>query len=142
MLANRAALLSIDVTTDEVMALVGGYDFGKSQFNRVTQARRQPGSAFKPLIYAASLAPRSDPEAPIYTPATIIYDRPIVYTDEKSGFIWRPRNYKRSFYGPITMRDASTNNGSPLFRGQQASFVETPGSRAYSIWPVLQTIAA
>ena len=116
----QGALLSIEVETNEVLALVGGRDFEQSQFNRVTQARRQPGSAFKPLIYAASLARG-------YTPASIIFDRPIVYTDEESGFIWRPRNYKRSFYGPITLREAlarSINNATVhLFRDVGIDFV-------------------
>jgi penicillin-binding protein 1A len=142
----QGALLSLDVNTDEVLALVGGYDFAQSQFNRVTQARRQPGSAFKPIIYAAALATKSDPDAPIYTPATIIYDRPIVYTDKDSGFIWRPRNYKRSFYGPITLREAlarSINNATVhLFRDIGMDFVidysrrlgiESPLSRDLSL---------
>jgi len=124
----QGALLSIDIGTQEVLALVGGYDFAKSQFNRVTQARRQPGSAFKPIIYAASLSPRPDhPEATVYTPASILYDRPIVYTDAESGFIWRPRNYKHSFYGPITLREAlarSVNNATVhLFRDIGIDFV-------------------
>jgi penicillin-binding protein 1A len=110
----QGALLSFDVASGEVLALVGGYDFEKSQFDRATQARRQPGSAFKPIIYAAALASGS------YTPASILYDRPVVYVDEKSGFTWRPQNYGRSFYGPITMRQAlvhSVNNATVhLFR--------------------------
>ncbi len=116
----QGALLSIEAATNEVIAMVGGRDFEESQFNRVTQARRQPGSAFKPLIYAASLAKG-------YTPASIVFDRPIVYTDEESGFIWRPRNYKRSFYGPITLREAlarSINNATVhLFRDVGIDFV-------------------
>jgi penicillin-binding protein 1A len=116
----QGALFSIELETNEVLALVGGRDFEQSQFNRVTQARRQPGSAFKPLIYAASLARG-------YTPASIVFDRPIVYTDAESGFIWRPRNYKRSFYGPITLREAlarSINNATVhLFRDVGIDFV-------------------
>jgi penicillin-binding protein 1A len=135
----QGALLSIEVETNDVLALVGGRDFEQSQFNRVTQARRQPGSAFKPLIYAASLARG-------YTPASIVFDRPIVYTDEESGFIWRPRNYKRSFYGPITLREAlarSINNATVhLFRDVGIDFVieyvrqlgiESPLSRDLSL---------
>jgi penicillin-binding protein 1A len=135
----QGALLSIDAETNEVIALVGGRDFEQSQFNRVTQARRQPGSAFKPLIYAASLARG-------YTPASIVFDRPIVYTDEESGFIWRPRNYKRSFYGPITLREAlvrSINNATVhLFRDVGIDYVieyarrlgiESPLSRDLSL---------
>jgi penicillin-binding protein 1A len=135
----QGALLSIDLETNEVLALIGGRDFKQSQFNRVTQARRQPGSAFKPLIYAASLARG-------YTPASIVFDRPIVYTDEESGFIWRPRNYKRSFYGPITLREAlarSINNATVhLFRDVGIDYVieytrrlgvESPLSRDLSL---------
>jgi penicillin-binding protein 1A len=116
----EGALLSIDIDTQEVMALVGGYDFARSQFDRVTQARRQPGSAFKPFIYGAALARG-------YTPASIVHDRPVVYTDEASGFVWRPRNYGRSFYGPITLREAlarSVNNATVhLFRDVGVDFV-------------------
>ena len=116
----QGALLSIDITSDEVLALVGGYDYEKSQFNRVTQARRQPGSAFKPLIYAAALDKG-------YTPASIVHDRPVVYVDDESGFIWRPRNYGRNFYGPITLREAlarSVNNATVhLFRDVGVDYV-------------------
>lgn len=116
----EGALLSIDVDREEVLALVGGYDFERSQFDRVTQARRQPGSSFKPLIYGAAIAKN-------YTPASIVFDRPIVYKDEESGFVWRPRNYGRTFYGPITLREAlarSVNNATVhLFRDVGVDFV-------------------
>jgi len=116
----QGALFSVDVATGEVLALVGGYDYAESQFNRVTQGRRQPGSAFKPLIYSAALMKG-------YTPVSILFDRPVVYTDEESGFIWRPRNYKGSFYGPITMREAlarSVNNATVhLFRDVGVDYV-------------------
>ena len=135
----QGALLSFEVDSGEVLALVGGYDFGQSQFDRATQARRQPGSAFKPIIYAAALAGG-------YTPASILYDRPVVYVDERSGFSWRPQNYGRSFYGPITMRQAlvhSVNNATVhLFRDVGVGFVidysrrlgiESPLSRDLSL---------
>jgi len=116
----QGALLSIDVANGDVIALVGGYDFARSQFDRVTQARRQPGSSFKPLIYGAAIGKG-------YTPASIIFDRPVVYTDEASGFVWRPRNYGRSFYGPITLREAlarSVNNATVhLFRDVGVDYV-------------------
>jgi penicillin-binding protein 1A len=116
----EGALLSFDVATGEVLALVGGYDFARSQFNRVTQARRQPGSSFKPIIYGAALAKG-------YTPASIVWDRPVVYTDDSSGFTWRPRNYGRAFYGPITLREAlarSVNNATVhLFRDVGVDYV-------------------
>jgi penicillin-binding protein 1A len=102
----QAALLSFDVASGEVLAMVGGYDFAGSEFNRATQALRQPGSAFKPLIYAAALHHG-------YTPASVLYDRPVVYEDKTTGFVWRPENYGRRFLGPLTMSEAlarSVNN--------------------------------
>ena len=109
----QGALLSIDVASGDVLALVGGYDFNGSEFNRATQAKRQPGSAFKPLIYGAALEDG-------YTPVTTLWDRPAVYTDPESGFVWRPQNYGREFYGPMPLRTAlarSVNNATVhLFR--------------------------
>ena len=102
----QGALLCFDVNDGDVLALVGGRDFDESEFNRVTQARRQPGSAFKPIIYAAALGRD-------LTPASIIYDRPVVYEDPESGFTWRPENYGRRFLGRLTMGEAlarSVNN--------------------------------
>jgi len=101
----QGALLSFD-TRGEVLAFVGGYDFEKSEFNRVTQARRQPGSAFKPIIYGAALAQQDAEGHRRFTPASIIYDRPKVYTDQYTGLVWKPKNYGREFYGPITFRKA------------------------------------
>jgi len=102
----QGALLSFEVGTGEVIAFVGGYDFDQSEFNRVTQARRQPGSAFKPVIYGAALAQQDAEGRKRYTPATIIHDRPKVYTDQYTGLVWKPKNYGREFYGPITFRKA------------------------------------
>jgi penicillin-binding protein 1A len=93
----EAALIALDPHTGEVKAMVGGYDFSRSQFNRAMQASRQPGSAFKPLVYAAALDNG-------YTPASIILDAPIQYVDHDE--IWRPQNYSRRFYGPTTLRRA------------------------------------
>ena len=109
----QAALLSLDVESGDVLALVGGYDFERSEFDRVTQSRRQPGSAFKPLIYGAALAQTDTEGAHNFTPASIIHDRPKVYEDRSTGFVWKPQNYGRRFYGPITLRFAlakSINN--------------------------------
>jgi penicillin-binding protein 1A len=135
----EGALLSIDLARQEVLTLVGGYDFRRSQFDRVTQARRQPGSSFKPFIYGAALEKG-------YTTASIVFDRPVVYTDERSGFVWRPSNYGRAFYGPITLREAiarSVNNATVhLFRDVGVDFVidyarrlgiESPLSRDLSL---------
>jgi penicillin-binding protein 1A len=102
----QGALLSFDVQTGDVLSLVGGYDFEQSEFDRATQAMRQPGSAFKPLIYATALGRG-------YTPASIVYDRPAVYEDAESGFVWRPENYGRQFLGALTISEAlarSVNN--------------------------------
>ena len=116
----EGALLSFDVASGEILALVGGWDFDRSQFDRATQARRQPGSAFKPIIYAAAIAKG-------YTASSILYDRPVVYVDETSGFVWRPQNYGKSFYGPITLREAlarSVNNATVhLFRDVGVDYV-------------------
>jgi len=95
----QAALLCIESETGNVKAMVGGRDFRESQFNRAVQSRRQPGSAFKPVIYAAALDKG-------YTPATMIIDSPIVYEDTEHDFIWKPKNYKERFYGPTLFRDA------------------------------------
>ncbi len=104
--AVEGAVLAFDVASGDVLALVGGYDFERSEFDRALQARRQPGSAFKPFIYAAALAKGM-------TPVSIVHDRPVVYTDSASGLTWRPENYGRRFLGPLTLRDAlarSVNN--------------------------------
>ncbi|MEM7409550.1 MAG: PBP1A family penicillin-binding protein [Myxococcota bacterium] len=109
----QGALISIDVDSNDILAIVGGYDFARSQFNRATQSRRQPGSAFKPLVYGAALSMSDGSGRPRYTPASIIHDRPKVYRDRRSGFVWKPKNYGREFYGPITLRTAlakSVNN--------------------------------
>ncbi len=95
----QAALLCIESETGYVKVMVGGLDFRESQFNRAVQSRRQPGSAFKPIIYASALDKG-------YTPATTIIDSPIVYQDIDHDFTWKPRNYKERFYGPTLFRDA------------------------------------
>ena len=116
----QGALLSLDNATGDVLAMIGGYDFAKSEFNRAVQAARLPGSAFKPFIYGAALSRN-------YTPVSTVIDRPVVYTDPSSGFVWAPRNYGRKSYGPMTMRDAlkkSINNATVyLFRDIGPSYV-------------------
>ncbi len=116
----EGALLSIENETGDVIAMIGGYDFKRSEFNRAVQASRQPGSAFKPFIYGAALTRG-------FTPVSTVIDRPVVYTDPVSGFVWAPRNYGRKFYGPMTMRDAlkkSINNATVhLFRDLGVRYV-------------------
>jgi penicillin-binding protein 1A len=97
----EGALICFDLETGYVRSMVGGRDFKKSQFNRATQARRQTGSAFKPIVYASALDHG-------YTPASIIVDAPIVF--EWAGKEWRPKNYEDKFYGPMTFRNALTHS--------------------------------
>lgn len=97
----QAALVSLDPNDGAIRALVGGMGFELSKFNRATQARRQPGSNFKPFLYAAAL------EHGI-TPATLINDAPIVLDNLSNDEIWRPENDSGRFYGPTRLRDALT----------------------------------
>ncbi len=95
----QAALLCIEAKTGRVLTMVGGRDFKETQFNRAIQSRRQPGSAFKPIVYAAAIDIG-------YTPATVIIDSPIVFQDEEMDFKWKPKNYGEKFYGPTRLRTA------------------------------------
>jgi len=95
----EGALLAVDLEKSELKAVVGGYSFAASEFDRALQSRRQPGSAFKPIVYAAALARG-------YTGATIVHDTAVVYDDDSTGSEWKPENYTEDFYGPITLRTA------------------------------------
>ena len=97
--AASAALVALRPENGAIAALVGGLDFQRSKFNRVTQAYRQPGSNFKPFVYAAALANG-------FTAAHIINDAPIVFTDSQLESDWRPQNSGGKFYGPTTLRRA------------------------------------
>lgn len=99
----QAALLCTEAGTGLVKVMVGGRDFLESQFNRAIQSRRQPGSAFKPIIYTAALDKG-------YTPSTVIIDSPIVFKDEEHDFTWKPKNYGKKFYGPTLLREALTKS--------------------------------
>ena len=90
------ALVAMDPHTGRVLALVGGFSYAQSQFNRAVQALRQPGSAFKPFVYAAALDNG-------YTPSSVVMDAPIEIRME-NGEIWKPENYTKKFYGPSTLR--------------------------------------
>jgi penicillin-binding protein 1A len=94
----EGALIALDPYTGQVKAMVGGYDFRRSQFNRALQARRQPGSAFKPLVYAAAIDHG-------YTPATIMLDGPITIENGNQP-PWMPRNFEERYYGPTPLRMA------------------------------------
>ncbi len=94
---TQGALVALDPQTGHILAMIGGYDFAQSQFNRAWQARRQPGSAFKPFVYLAALMQGMPP-------TTVIVDEPIEY-DTPQG-IWKPKNYTEEFAGPVRMRQA------------------------------------
>ena len=91
------AIAVMDPWTGRVFALVGGFSYDQSQFNRATQALRQPGSSFKPFVYATALDNG-------YTPSTIVLDAPIEIDQGPGAGIWRPENYSQKFYGPQTLR--------------------------------------
>ncbi len=89
------AIVAMDPQTGRVLAMVGGFSYDQSQFNRATQALRQPGSSFKPLVYAAALDNG-------YTPSTVVLDAPLEV--DTGGGVWKPENYEGKFYGPSTLR--------------------------------------
>ena len=95
----EGALVSLDPDDGSIVALTGGFDFYRSKFNRATQAKRQPGSSFKPFIYSAALEHG-------YTAASIINDAPVVYEDQSLTGAWRPENYSGKFFGPTPLRTA------------------------------------
>ncbi|MEO0413017.1 MAG: penicillin-binding protein 1A [Pseudomonadota bacterium] len=93
----QGGLVAMDPHTGRVLAMVGGFNFEQSEFNRATQAKRQTGSAFKPFVYTAALERG-------YTPSSIILDAPLAIDQGGRQGIWRPRNSSRKFYGPSTLR--------------------------------------
>jgi len=96
----EGALVTLDVRTGAIRAMVGGYDFERSKFNRATQALRQVGSAFKPIVYTAAI------ETLGWTPATLISDTPISFPDPWEDTVWAPQNYDHKYLGAITLRRA------------------------------------
>jgi penicillin-binding protein 1A len=101
--AASSAIVSIHPEDGSVVALVGGFDFYDSKFNRVIQASRQPGSSFKPFIYSAAL------EAG-FTPASLVNDAPVVFESKQTEDAWRPHNYSGKFFGPTRLRLALTKS--------------------------------
>lgn len=95
----QSALVSIDPSNGDVLAMVGGYNFNASQFNRATQAKPQLGSTFKPFLYAAAFENG-------FNPASVINDAPIVFEDKNLEDVWRPKNSGGIFYGPTRLREA------------------------------------
>jgi len=100
---TEALLISLSPHDGSVKALVGGYDYARSKFNRVTQSRRQPGSGFKPFIYSSALAKGK-------TTASIVNDAPIVFSDSELERDWKPQNYSEKFFGPTRLREAMVNS--------------------------------
>lgn len=96
----EGAVVAIEPNTGYIRVIIGGYDFVKSEFNRALYARRQPGSAFKPVIYASAIDHG-------FTPASIIVDEPVTYPGRSEGE-WKPENYDHKFYGPTRLREALT----------------------------------
>ncbi len=95
----ESALYSVDLKRGTVLARVGGFDFDFGDFDRVSQAKRQPGSSFKPFLYTTALEKG-------FTPATIVVDAPIVFDSQSTDDFWRPENYGNRFAGPVTLRNA------------------------------------
>ena len=101
----QGALISLDVKTGGILALVGGRSYTQSQFNRAVQAQRQPGSTFKPFVYLAAFeATLDDPALPPITPATVVDDSPYVFFYEDKEYI--PQNFEDVYLGPVTLRRA------------------------------------
>lgn len=98
----QGALVSMDPNTGRVLAVAGGFSYAQSEFNRATQAYRQPGSSFKPFVYAAALDTG-------YAPTTLVMDAPIAIADG-TGKTWRPKNYDGRFSGPSTLRTGLENS--------------------------------
>ena len=95
----QSALVTLDPNTGAIRALVGGFSFEQSNYNRAMQAKRQPGSSFKPFVYSAALDSG-------YTASSLVNDAPIVFVDESLDKVWRPKNDTNTFLGPIRMREA------------------------------------
>jgi penicillin-binding protein 1A len=116
----EGALVALDVRSGAVRAMTGGYDFERSKFNRATQAMRQVGSAFKPVVYAAAL------EKLGWTPATIIVDSPLSFTNPWDKTVWSPQNYDGAYLGPVTLRRAiEQSRNVPAVKTLQAVGIET-----------------
>jgi len=95
----EGGLVAIDPGKGAIRAMVGGYDFNRSEYNRAVQAHRQPGSAFKPIIYATAIYQGM-------SPASVILDAPVVYEQEQEDKTWKPENYGKKFHGMVSLREA------------------------------------
>jgi 1A family penicillin-binding protein len=100
----QGAVVVLDPKTGSVLALVGGRDYRRSQFNRAVQARRQPGSLFKPFVYLAALEAARASQVGQLTAASLLSDEPVTFESETGS--WSPQNYDKQFHGPVTVRSA------------------------------------
>lgn len=99
----EGALVSLKPDDGSVLAMVGGFDYFHSKFNRAMQAKRQPGSSFKPFVYAAALSDN-------FTTATLVNDAPVVFSDAGLEKAWRPENYEQQFFGPTRLREGMVHS--------------------------------
>lgn len=97
--AVEGGLIAIEPSNGAVRAMVGGFDFGRSEYNRAVQAKRQPGSAFKPIIYATAISQGM-------SPASVVLDAPVVYEQQEEDKTWKPENYGKRIHGVVSLRDA------------------------------------
>ena len=124
----QGAAISVDPNSGYVVAMIGGYDFEKSEFNRAFQACRQPGSAFKPITYSAAIEQRN------FTASTILLDAPIVTDDDTTGKRWKPENYEQEFVGEVPVRLALIHSMNlPAIRTLQAVGVKAAAAWAHKL---------
>ena len=124
----QGAAISVDPNSGYVVAMIGGYDFEKSEFNRAFQACRQPGSAFKPIVYSAAIEQRG------FTASTILLDAPIVTDDDTSGKRWKPENYEQEFIGEVPVRLALIHSmNTPAIRTLMAVGVKSAAAWAHKL---------
>jgi penicillin-binding protein 1A len=95
----EGAMVVLNPSTGSILAMVGGYDFGRTEFNRAIQSKRQPGSAFKPIIFGTAIEQG-------FTPASVLVDNPVIFKNDSIGENWKPENYGNRFYGPTSLRAA------------------------------------
>ncbi len=120
----QGALVSIEPQSGDVVALIGGYQFGESHFNRATQSRRQPGSSFKPIVYSTALDNG-------FTPTSSVLDAPIEYVNPATGQIWRPANFENSYKGEMPLWQALVlSRNTPTVRLAQAVGIDKVIERA------------
>jgi penicillin-binding protein 1B len=103
----QASLIAVDPRNGQLLAMVGGRDYGATQFNRITQSKRQPGSIFKPLVYATALETANYSSTPL-TAASSVLDQPTAF--EFENLVYEPRNFKDEYFGQVTMRQAITKS--------------------------------